>query len=109
MNSGYVGPQDNRMIPNTFEGVTLHGKVCDVAYDIGYLWDIKPRNLDDFIPMGRAGRRRRLGRGRVVRVDPVDAVECWEFFAGDYYTPDIFNTAFVLREVRRTTSTAATS
>ena len=31
------------MLPNTFEGVTLKGKVGFVAYNVGYLWEIKPR------------------------------------------------------------------
>ena len=48
---GYVNPQDNRMTPNTFEGVTIGGKAPGVEWLGGYLWDIKPRNSDDFISM----------------------------------------------------------
>ena len=51
---GYVNPQDNRMTPNTFEGVTLGGKIAGVEYLTGYLWEIKPRNADDFIAMSAA-------------------------------------------------------
>jgi hypothetical protein len=47
----YINPQDNRMTPNTFEGVTLGGKVAWVQYLGGYLWQIKPRNADEFISM----------------------------------------------------------
>ena len=47
----YINPQDNRMTPNTFEGVTLGGKVGFVQYFGGFLWDIKPRNSDEFISM----------------------------------------------------------
>ncbi len=39
------------MTPNTFEGVTLGGKVGWVEYLAGYLWKIKPRNADEFIDM----------------------------------------------------------
>jgi hypothetical protein len=47
----YINPQDNRMTPNTFEGVTLGGKVEVVQYLAGYLWKIKPRNADSFVSM----------------------------------------------------------
>src|SRR5205809_1066255 len=54
----YISPQDNRMTPNTFEGVTLGGKVGFVQYFGGFLWDIKPRNSDEFISMSaQAGAR----------------------------------------------------
>lgn len=51
---GYVNPQDNRMTPNTFEAVTLGGKVGWVQYLAGYLWNIKKRNDEDFIAMSSA-------------------------------------------------------
>jgi hypothetical protein len=35
IDDGYVNPQDNRMIPNTFEGVTLSGKFDWVRYNVG--------------------------------------------------------------------------
>ena len=95
VNDGYVGPQDNRMIPNTFEGATLRGTVCAWSYDVGYLWDMKPRNSDTFIPMaqqaGVAGSDEGLWFGSLLW-KPSDA---WEAFAGTYYTPDVFNTGFV--------------
>src|SRR5262245_8621296 len=49
----YINPQDNRMTPNTFQGVTLGGKVDWVKYLVGYLWEIKPRNSDEFISMSQ--------------------------------------------------------
>ena len=50
----YINSQDNRMTPNTFEGVTLAGKIGIAEYLLGYLWEIKPRNSDDFIAMSAA-------------------------------------------------------
>jgi hypothetical protein len=95
VNDGYIGPQDNRMIPNTFEGVTLHGKVCAVEYDAGYLWDMKPRNFDHFIPMGEQagvkGSDEGLWYGSLLWA-PSDH---FEGFAGDYFTPNVFNTLFL--------------
>jgi hypothetical protein len=50
----YINRQDNRMIPNTFEGVTLGGKAGSVQYLAGYLTQIKTRNADQFVPMSEA-------------------------------------------------------
>jgi hypothetical protein len=51
VDQGYINPQDNRMTPNTFQGVTVGGKVGWVQYLGGYLWKIKPRNADEFVSM----------------------------------------------------------
>jgi len=48
---GYVNSHDNRMTPNTFEAVTLGGKVGILEYFTGYLWNMKTRNSDDFVSM----------------------------------------------------------
>lgn len=42
----YINRRDNRMTPNTFEGVTLGGKAGPVQYLAGYLTRIKTRNAD---------------------------------------------------------------
>src|SRR5262249_39298630 len=47
----YINSRDNRMTPNTFEAVTLGGKVGFVEYLAGYLWTIKERNSDTFVSM----------------------------------------------------------
>jgi len=47
----YINSQDNRMTPNTFQGVTLGGKVGWFQYLGGYLGKIKPRNSDEFTSM----------------------------------------------------------
>jgi hypothetical protein len=52
-----INPQDNRMVPNTFEGTTLVSLPDrDRFYDyaLGYLWTIKPRDSNDFISMSEA-------------------------------------------------------
>ena len=50
----YINPQDNRMTPNTFEGVTLGGTAAWAQYLSGYLWNIKTRNSDEFVAMSSA-------------------------------------------------------
>ena len=74
VNQPYINPIDNRMTPNTFEGITAGGKVGVVEYLAGYLWKIEPRNEDDFIFMsqqaGAAGSVDGVILGRV-QVTPV--------------------------------------
>jgi hypothetical protein len=53
VNEGYVNPQDNRMIPNTFEGATLAGSIGAIGYDVGYLTAMKTRNSEDFVNMAK--------------------------------------------------------
>jgi|SoiMethySBSTD1v2_1073268.scaffolds.fasta_scaffold03328_17 hypothetical protein len=58
VDQGYINSADNRMTPNTFQGVTVGGKVGWVQYLGGYLGKIKPRNADEFISMSeQAGAR----------------------------------------------------
>src|SRR5262245_46821896 len=54
VNQGFVNPQDNRMIPNTFAGGSVTGVVGPVEYYLGYLTAMKQRNSDTFIEMARA-------------------------------------------------------
>ena len=53
VNQPYINPIDNRMTPNTFEGITAGGKVGIAQYFAGYLWKIKPRNQERFVFMSR--------------------------------------------------------
>jgi hypothetical protein len=55
----YLGPQDNRMIPNTFYGYSLTGSLGDaehgasLRYGGGYIATIKPRDSATFLSMSR--------------------------------------------------------
>jgi outer membrane porin, OprD family len=53
VNQAYINAIDNRMTPNTFEGITASGKVGVVQYFAGYLSKIKPRNQDKFLFMSQ--------------------------------------------------------
>ena len=97
-----INPQDNRMVPNTFEGVqlvSLPDKDRMYDYAIGYLWTIKPRDSNDFIPMSDALAgadviNREVPFG-MVRVRPLPGLTVT---AMDYYLPDFVNTAFAQAE-----------
>jgi outer membrane porin, OprD family len=49
-----INPQDNRMVPNTFEAATLVSlpdRDRNYDYSVGYLWNMKQRDWNTFIPM----------------------------------------------------------
>ena len=48
INRPYINPQDNRMVPNTFEAYTLSGAASGVSYTGGFIAKMKTRNSDSF-------------------------------------------------------------
>src|SRR6266436_4983470 len=49
-----INPQDNRMVPNTFEAATLVSlpdRDRNYDYSVGYLWNMKQRDWNTFISM----------------------------------------------------------
>ena len=97
-----INPQDNRMVPNTFEGATLVSlpdKDRNYDYALGYLWAVKQRDSNDFISMSNA-----LASGDVenrgapffmVKYRPIQGLST-AFM--DYYVQDFVNTGFVQAE-----------
>jgi hypothetical protein len=82
------------MTPNTFEGVTLSGKLGPVEYYGGYLARMKPRNEDEFSWMTQVAGVVRHDNGlgpASVTVTPWDDLSV---YAAEYYLPDAYNTAF---------------
>ena len=97
-----INPQDTRMVPNTFEGatlITLPNKDRNYDYDVGYLWSIKQRDSNDFIPMSDA-----LVGNDVVNQGAVFGMVKYRPFSGlsiqamDYNIQDFVNTGFVQAE-----------
>jgi outer membrane OprD family porin len=97
-----INPQDNRMVPNTFEGVqlvTLPNGARNYDYSLGYLWTIKQRDSNDFISMSDA-----LKGGDVTNRGAPYGMIKYRPFAGfstafmDYYVQDFVNTAFAQAE-----------
>jgi outer membrane porin, OprD family len=66
INLGYVNPQDNRMLPNTFEAVMLDGKFGWLDYHAGYLFGFKSRNADSFQTMAEAAGATNSDAGMVL-------------------------------------------
>lgn len=95
---GYVNPQDIRMIPHTFEAVTLSGKVAWVGYDLGYVWNIKARDSNDFISMSRQAGAGGDDEALIVSSITLTPIKGLSLYAGNFYGIDVFNTAFAKAE-----------
>jgi outer membrane porin, OprD family len=90
--------QDNRMVPNTFEAATivsLPDKERKYDYAAGYVWNVKHRDSNDFIPMSAAlAGSDAINRGApfgMVRYRPVDGLS---LVAMDYNVQDFINAGF---------------
>lgn len=92
----FINPQDNRMVPNTFEAYLLSGSAGEaLSYTGGYVAKIKNRDSDEFVSMSKdAG-----GKGDNEGVYLVGAD--WDFMKNgrvraDYqYGVDVFRTFYV--------------
>jgi outer membrane porin, OprD family len=96
---GYINREDNRMTPNTFEGITLGGKVGPVEYLGGYLWKMKARNSDEFVSMAeQAGAPAGSDDGVAmfgVKVKPIAGLQ---LELNDQYGFNTFNTVLAVAE-----------
>jgi hypothetical protein len=94
IDEGYVNPQDNRMVPNTFEAATLSGKVGWLRYDAGYVTAIKPRDSNDFISMSRQAGVRGDDEPLIMGALGLTPIKDLTIYAGTYYVLNVFNTVF---------------
>jgi len=97
-----INPQDNRMVPNTFDGttvVTLPDKDRNYDYAFGYLWDVKQRDSNDFISMSAA-----LAGSDIADRGATFGMVKYRPFSGfstvfmDYFILDFVNTGFAQAE-----------
>ncbi len=98
IDDGYVNPQDNRMVPNTFEAVTLSGAFDWVRYDVGYIWKIKPRDSNDFISMSQQAGAPGGDEGLILTSLAFTPIKDLVIYAGNYYATEVFNTLFTKAE-----------
>jgi hypothetical protein len=95
VSQGYINLEDNRMAPNTFEGVTLGGTLGPVEYLGGYLWKMKGRNEDEFRSMasqaGAAGSDAGVALAGV-KLRPLPGLK---LDLSEQYGIDTFNTVFL--------------
>jgi len=92
---GYLNPQDNRMIPQTFEAVTATGVLGPVGYEVGYFWTMKGRQENDFHNMAtQAGVTSGENRGLILTRLSAEPIEGLKLYAANYLVPDVFNTVY---------------
>jgi hypothetical protein len=95
INRPFINPQDNRMVPNTFEGYTLTGAADKFSYTGGYITKMKTRQSESFVWMSNTAG----GAGKQEGV--VYAGGTWNFAKNGYvrmdeqYAVDVFNTFYV--------------
>jgi outer membrane OprD family porin len=93
-----INPQDNRMVPNTFEGATLVSlpdKDRNYDYSVGYLWTIKQRDSNDFIQMSDALTGSDvINHGAAFGMVKFRPVTGLSLTAMDYNVQDVVNTSF---------------
>jgi hypothetical protein len=95
---GYLNPQDNRMLPNTFEAVTVGGNFDWLRYDGGYVMKIKPRDSNDFISMSRQAGAGGDNQGLFFANLGITPLKELSLDAGTYYGQETFNTVFAKGE-----------
>lgn len=90
VNEPEVNPQDNRMTPNTFEGVSIAGKIHSVDYYSAFLWAMKKRNEDAFNDMATSAGVLTTGNRSMwlagIGFTPIDEVR---LRLSSYYVPDL--------------------
>jgi hypothetical protein len=100
INRPFVNPNDNRMIPNTFEAYTLTGASGPVSYVGGYVTKIKLRDSDSFQWMSDAaggngdhhglalaGMTYKFGKSGYVRLDEQYSFDVFNSFYADVRYP----------------------
>ena len=98
MDTPLINPQDNRMVPNTFEGATLVSlpdKDRSYDYSVGYLWTIKQRDSNDFIRCRTRWRAADvINHGAAFGMVKYRPVPGLSLVAMDYNVQDVVNTGF---------------
>jgi hypothetical protein len=95
INRPFINPQDNRMVPNTFEAYTLTGAADKFSYTGGYITKMKARQSESFVWASDAAG----GTGKHEGV--FYAGGTWNFAKNGYvrvdeqYAVDVFNTFYV--------------
>ena len=97
-----INPQDNRMVPNTFEGTTivsLPDKDRNYDYALGYLWNVKQRDANGFISMSDAlTSSDAADRGATFGMVKYRPFSGFSTILMDYYVEDFVNTGFAQAE-----------
>jgi hypothetical protein len=90
-----VNPNDDRMVPNTFEAYALRGSFGKVSYFAGYVAAMKPRDSNMFVNMAeRAGAPAKYTAGMWLGRITYDLNDNLQFRSSAYYVPDILTSNY---------------
>ncbi len=89
-----VNPNDDRMIPITFEAYALRGKVGAVDYFAGYVAAIKPKDYWTFINMAERAGAPNVNAGMGLLSLKYGSIDDLRLRASVYYVPDILTSTY---------------
>ena len=95
INRPFINPQDNRMVPNTFEAYTLSGAAGDFDYTGGYIDKIKNRDSDRFVSMSRDAGGSSSNEGVYFAGADWDFMKDGRIRADLQYGVDVYNTFYI--------------
>ena len=95
INRPFINPQDNRMVPNTFEAYTLSGAAGDFAYTGGYITRIKNRDADEFVWMSQDAGGSGSNKGVYFAGADWDFMKDGRVRADLQYGVDVYNTVYI--------------
>ena len=94
VDEGYVNPNDNRMVPFTYEGVTIKGEVGPVGYNVGYLTALKQRQEETFHDIAGVAGARGSDAGLILTRLSAEPITGLDLYGANYYIKDTYNTAY---------------
>lgn len=89
-----VNPNDDRMIPITFEAYALRGKLGTVNYFAGYVAAIKPKDYWTFINMGERAGAPNHNAGMGLFSLKYGSLDDLRLRGSVYYVPDILTSSY---------------
>ncbi|MGE0154830.1 MAG: OprD family outer membrane porin [Reyranellaceae bacterium] len=84
-----VNPQDNRMTPNTFEGVSIAGEVSVFDYYGGFLWAMKRRNEVKFRDLAEIAGATAVQRSMWLAGIGVTPIDDLKLRVSSFIVPDV--------------------
>lgn len=89
-----VNPNDDRMIPITFEAYALRGRIASVNYFGGYVAAIKPKDYWTFINMGERAGAPNHNAGMGLFSLKYGSLDDLRLRGSVYYVPDILTSSY---------------
>ena len=89
-----VNPNDDRMIPNTFEAYALRGRLAEVDYFAGYVAAMKPRDYSTFLNMGERAGAPNADAGMGLFSLKYGSIDDLRLRGSAYYVPDILTSTY---------------